>query len=349
MKFLEAYLKEYGDTYHKWEIERAGFLWFSIAFGISYLISKRVVLSLFLGFVFVWLITQESPRMSISKDGCTLRIVNPTTDKGFPKMLLPRYVMSVVYRLIFPGEKTYDDVKRVSCSILNMSSPEVVLRVPSPILSRTRRQIIITNHVHTPIRDAFSFFAFIPPSSELIVVQHNFHWFVTMVSKRLYGAWTIDKDDKSASGKKNMVNGLTKLLMYMRTRNDCTVVMYPAGKVPKTADETIGKFYPGAFYLALMSGYFITPLVNRYTKEGVFSSTLYPSVDVCSEYDSRIEPKDKIEDFRISNSDVLNEMCDRFRNFFLFGPDQIENPDQIKGAPLHGTDVGTRVDDRPLP
>lgn len=336
MTFLERYMKEFGESYHNWEIERAGFIWFSLPFIICFLVSRNIWISLLTGGLFLWMVTQERPRMILSEDGCTLRILNPTRETGFPKLLLPRYIMSVVYRIIFPSEKTYEDVRRVSGSILNMSSPEVVLRVYQPEIPRVRRQIIITNHTHTPIRDAICFFAFPPKTSEIILVQHNFHWVVTAVSKRLYGAWTIDKDDKSGTGKKNMVTQLTKLLMYMRSKRDLTVIVYPAGKVPKHPDEEVGRFYPGAFYLALMSGYSITPLVNRYTKTGTFSSTLHPSVDVCSEYGQRVVPEKTIEGFRTSNVNILNEICERFRSYFLPQGHQIEKPDQIVEPPLHG-------------
>lgn len=348
MRLLERYAKEFGESYHEWEIERAGFLWFSLGFGLVYLVSRSIRWALIFGFLFVWGITPPRPTMALSRDARELRITNPTCNVGFPKMLLPRYVMSVVYRIISPGEKSYADVKRVSGAILNMSSPRVVLRVYQPEVPRVRRQIIITNHTHTPIRDAFSFFAFSPPDSELIVVQHNFHWFVTAVARRLYGAWTIDKDDKSKTGKRNMVTQLTSLLMHMRSKSDCSVVIYPAGRVPKTPDEEIGPFYPGAFYLALMSGYLITPLVNRYTQEGEFSTTLHPPIDVLSEYRQRIIPESTIEKFRISNVDILNEMCERFRKYFLVGGYNIEHADKVVDPPLHGGDVGTRMDDGPL-
>lgn len=336
MTFLQEYIKDHSDEYHKWEIERAGFMWFALTFLICYLCTKRIWVSLVTGVLFLWLISQEKPKMILSKDDCTLRIINPLHGPGFPKLLFPRHVASVVYRILFPGEKTYEDVRRVAGSILNMSSPEVVLRVYQPEIPMIRRQIIITNHTHTPIRDAICFFAFPPKTSEIVIVQHNFHWVVTAVSRRLYGAWTIDKDDKSKSGKRSLVTQLTKLLEYMRSKRDLTVIIYPAGKVPKTPDEEIGKFYPGAFYLALMSGYPITPLVNRYTKEGVFSSSLHPTIDICSEYASEIIQEKTIEGFRTSNVNILNEICERFRRYFLPQGHQVEKSDQIVQTPLHG-------------
>lgn len=336
MRILERYMSDIGERFHSWEIERSGFIWFFLMFGIVYMISKRLSWALIIGYIFVWGITPTRPNMRLSGDGCELRITNSWSGVGFSKLLLPRYAISLLYRLISPGEKSYDDVKRVSCCILSMSSPEIILKVYQPDIPRTRRQIIITNHTHTPIRDAFSFFAFVPDGSELIVVQHNFHWAVTAVAKRLYGAWTIDKDDKSVIGKKNMVTQLTNLLIYMRASADCTVIIYPAGKVPKSPDEEISNFYPGAFYLALMSGYVITPLVNGYTKDGLFSTTLHPSVDVCSEYRDRIRAENTIDEFRISNGDILNEMCERFRNVFLDGGRyKVKNSDKIFNTSLH--------------
>lgn len=334
-KIFEEYLRRFRDDFCEWEAERCSLPWFAIIFSFSYLLTRNITLSLILSILGVYLLTPETPIMTLSDDGCTLVIQNPTKDIGFPKILLPKYIISVLYKLIIPGESTHTDARIAAGAILNTSSPTVVLRVYQPTLPRIRRQILLANHTHTPIRDAFSFFAFIPPESEIILVQHNFNSIITMVSRRLYGAWTIDKDDKSVGGKRNMVDSLTGLLRYIRSRKDCTVVIYPAGKVPKTSREEIGRFYPGAFYLALMSGYYITPLVNGYDDTGRFSSTLYPCVNVCLEYKSRVISEPTIEKFRISNRDVLNEMCERFRNYYVLGHDRIKDFNKIIEPPLH--------------
>lgn len=340
-KIFEDYLKTYGDGFRDWDAERCTVIWIFLIFTLSYLLSRNFVISGIISIGAAYMLTPDRPLMSISPDGCTLTIKNPSNGTGFPKIILPKYIMGVIYRLFFPGESTYGDVRIAAGAILNTSSPKITLRTYQPSPPRIRRQILLANHTHTPIRDAFSFFAFIPPESEIIVVQHNFNWVITMVAKRLYGAWTIDKDDKSSSGKKMLVDSLSSLLEYIRTKKDCTVVIYPAGKVPKSPEEEIGRFYPGAFYLALMSGYFITPLVNRYSREGEFSATLYPSVNVCLEYRPRIIPEKSIEKFRKSNSDVLNEMCGRFRKYYLLDGDRVKDFNKIVEPPLHGVDIGT--------
>lgn len=348
MNFLESYIKEYKENYSGWDSERAGFVYFAIVFVLVFVFTRNPPISLAIGILILWMITQETPRILLSSDGRTVRLLNHGDGLGFPKLLLPRHILSIIHRIIFPVNKSYEDVKRVAGAILNMSSPEVVLRVYQPKPVFPRRQIIISNHIHTPIRDAFSFFPFIPKNSDFIIVQHNFHWFISSVARKLYGAWTIDKDDKSKVGKHNMVTQLTKLLMYMRSREDCTVVIYPAGKVPKSPDEEIGQFYPGAFYLALMSGYFITPLVNRYTKQGTFSTSLHRPVDICSEYSQKIVHEKTIEKFRISNGDILNEICERFRRYFLHEQDHVESLDKIVETSLHGSNIGTGMNDGTL-
>jgi 1-acyl-sn-glycerol-3-phosphate acyltransferase len=157
-------------------------------------------------------------------------------------------------------------------------------------------------------------------SSKILVVQHNFNGFVSYISKNLWGAWTIDKDDKTPLGKKKLNAELQNIVEYMKKEDDLTVVIYPQGRVPKNTEDCrqVSKIYPGAFYMSLMTKYPITTLINDYSREGVFSMIVKEPVDLYHEYMSRMVDHSDVGSFRnnVRNKELLDEICERFRKVY---------------------------------
>lgn len=258
--------------------------------------------------------------MMLIDDTLVIKDLDPTSTgrRKAPKTLFMDMAGGAIPRLLrLHTDQYYHDIRRLACHLLNMNSREVHIRT---LAEYPRRQILLNNHTDSPYLDSMAFFPHIPPNSKLIVLQHNFNGLVTAISKILWGAWTIDKDDKTREGKGNMIKELQKLLEVMKTESDLTVVIYPQGRVPKTCQDcrNVGKFYPGAFYLALMSGYQVTPLVNDYSEDGVFRTFAKPSVDVQREYGERIRMYEDIEVFRTDDGNklVIDELCNRFKKIY---------------------------------
>lgn len=275
------------------------------------------------GFIILFYVTfkyRNDRIMIIDRDTLIIRDVNYNSNgrRKAPKTLIMDMIGGALPRLLgIRRDEYFHDIRRLACHLLNMNSREVHIKTLS---TYPRRQIILNNHTDSPYLDSMAFFPHIPPRSKLIVLQHNFNGLVTMISKVLWGAWTIDKDDKSTSGKGNMITELQKLLEVMKSETDLTVVIYPQGKVPKTTQECrdVKRFYPGAFYLALMSGYQVTPLVNDYSESGVFRTFAKPSVDVVGEYGSLVNMYDDVQTFRndARNKLVIDEICNRFKKIY---------------------------------
>jgi 1-acyl-sn-glycerol-3-phosphate acyltransferase len=221
----------------------------------------------------------------------------------------------------------FPDIKEVASKVLLECSSQLIFNLYSPTPHFPRRQIIITNHTHTPFRDAFSFFPLIPSRSKIVVVQHNFNKVIALVSKKAWGGWTIDKDDKTPAGKAKLNQELQKIVEHMKTETDLTVVIYPQGRVPKNPEDcrAVGTMYPGAFYMSLMTQYPITPLINDLSDKGVFTLSVKPPIDLYGEYHDRIRESPHVGEFRSdpTNKKVLDEICERFRSIYQTEYDMI--------------------------
>lgn len=215
------------------------------------------------------------------------------------------------------GDKYKDLAKDASGFLLQRVVPEYELRLYSPSAEIPDCKILITNHVHSPFLDAISFFPFCRKGAPMIVLQHSFNRLVTAISGWGWGAYTINKDDKTPEGRMKRTADLTRLLQIMRGEKNLTVVIYVQGKVPKTCSETRSpsRFYPGAFYLSLMSGYPIAPLVTDYNGRKLTSSYKRP-VDLRRELAGRFIEERDIEKFRELNRRLIDEQADRFRRVF---------------------------------
>lgn len=259
---------------------------------------------------------------SISQDGCELHIRNPSLQgKNIPLHLFLDIGGSVICRLLGTyNDPYYHEIKEIAGYVFHSCSPLVKIRLYSPLPTFPRKQILISNHTCSTIRDALSSFSFIPSTSKIVFVQHNFNKIVTLVAKKSWGAWTIDKDDKTPTGKYKLNRELQKIVDYMKTENDLTVVIYPQGRVPRTSSDcrNVSVFYPGAFYMSLMTGYFITPLVNDFSDSNVFTLCLKTPVDLCSEYRGQFINYSDVGKFRDDpqNKELLNTICERFRNLY---------------------------------
>lgn len=230
-------------------------------------------------------------------------------------------IMIYALRKIFTafGDEYKDLAKDASGFFLQRVIPEYELRLYSPSAEIPDRKILITNHVHSPFLDAISFFPFCRKGVPMIVLQHDFNRLVTAVSGWGWGAYTIDKDDKTPEGRRKRTGRLARLLQIMRKEKNLTVVIYAQGKVPKSCSETRSptRFYPGAFYLSLMSGYPIAPLVVDYNGRKLTSSYKRP-VDLRRELAGRMieEEEEDIERFRELNQKLIDEQAERFRRVF---------------------------------
>jgi 1-acyl-sn-glycerol-3-phosphate acyltransferase len=235
---------------------------------------------------------------------------------------------AVICRLVGVNTSPYfPEIKEVSSKVLRECSSRLVFNLYSPTPHFPRRQIIVTNHTHTPFRDSFSFFPLIPPRSKIVIVQHNFNKVIALVSKKAWGGWTIDKDDKTPAGKAKLNQELQKIVEYMKPETDLTVVIYPQGRVPKNPKDcrAVGTMYPGAFYMSLMTQYPITPLINDLSDQGVFTLSVKPPIDLYKEYHARIRESPHVGEFRSdpTNKKVLDEICERFRSIYQTEYDMI--------------------------
>lgn len=219
--------------------------------------------------------------------------------------------------LTFFGDSTKDITKDASGFLLQRMVRQYELRLYSPSARIPDRKILITNHVHKPLLDAISFFPFCRRGMPMIVLQHDFHWIVTVISNWCWGAFTIDKDDKTPEGKRRLLGDLSRLMDQMKRTENLTVVIYAQGKVPKSSSETRSptKFYPGAFYLSLMTGYPIVPLVSDF--DGVkFTSSCRQPVYLREELEGRFIDEPDLERFREINKEVIDGQTERFRAIF---------------------------------
>lgn len=215
------------------------------------------------------------------------------------------------------GDQTNDLTKDLACLALQQTIGNYEIRLYSPKVKIPSRKIIITNHVPKTFLDAVSFFPFCNKGAPMIVLQHNFNPIVTLISRWCWGGFTVDKEDKTPEGKKNMAERLGKLLQIMKNTQNLTVVIYAQGKVPKSQAElrNPGKFYPGAFYLSLMSGYPIVPLINDF--DGIKLTTSYREpIYLQEECRERIVNSSNIVSFRELNRDLIEEQAERVKRIF---------------------------------
>jgi len=282
----------------------------------------RLGIVLFIILLYLMLKTRGSQHMVLSKDRTQLDIYNsdfPSHGRQhkFGHQLFTDVGGAILKRMFgFNSDPRYPEVKRVSVDVFNRMSAHIKIKVFSPDVRFPRRQIIITNHTNSAARDSFAAWTLIPKDSKPLFIQHNFNSLVAGVSRKMWNGWTIDKDDKTPQGKKKLNDELQKIVDYMKRHQDLSVVIYPQGRVPKSTTDcrSVKKMYPGAFYLSLMTGYAITPLINDYSEDGVFTMIVKPPLDLLSEYGSRIVPHDDVGVFRSTpaNKVVLDEICDRF-------------------------------------
>lgn len=328
MYFLERYYNFYLNEYPKWEYENQGVVIVMISTLLTLKLGGSVWIGIIIGTILAyWSLRYYEQSMFISPSKKTLLIVNNSRAKNrsnYPQSLLPTKLMTMIGRVLgLNNDKKFIDTKILAGEILNRGANRVYLHVYDPEPQIPLSQIIITNHVDSPIRDAFSFFPFIRRESEVLIVQHDFNKFISYVSRYVYGAWTIDKDDKSAGGKQKLVEGLSNIVAYVnkvRKQRPITLVVYPMGKVPKTEEQVRNptKFYPGAFYLSLLLDLPVTPLVNYYSPTGGHHIYLLPARDLTSEFGNQVNYRKFIGDFRNDemNKPVLEKICESFRKQF---------------------------------
>lgn len=331
--FLNKYIEHYVDKrQHERTIGLYGVILFYIllflCIPVLYFIPKKywaVILIIIILVYSLYLKYQPMQETWIADGGKTLIVQNnspltPPRQTRFPYTLFGDMVGAGILSLVEKPDPYFKTSKKLSCTTINQCSHRLCMRMFSPHPRFPRRQIIITNHTSSAIRDSFAFFPLIPMTSKIVVVQHNFNGFISYISKNFWGAWTIDKDDKTPEGKKKLNNELQKIVEYMKTEDDLTVVIYPQGRVPKTTEDCrkVNKMYPGAFYMSLMTRYPITTLVNDYSRGGVFSMIVKEPVHLYDEYKSHVNNYNEVESFRNdpTNKEVLDEICDRFKNIY---------------------------------
>jgi len=326
--FLEQYLRKFSSR---------GFYGYSVqTYGIPLIFVSVVLLTPLLRFlprrywfliplfsllVYSSMKTQAEKTFILQDGGQTLIVQSPQNGKKIPIHVFMDITGAVLMRVLgLTTDPLFPEIKNLGSHLMTECCSELRFRVYSPHPIFPRRQIVITNHTHSPVRDSFSFFPLIPPGSKILVVQHEFNKIVSMVSKRGWGAWTINKDDKTPEGKTKLNRQLQEMIDYMNREPDLTVVIYPQGRVPRTVEECrqTKTFYPGAFYMSLMTRYPVTTLINDYSQEGVFSLNVKKPVDVYEEYKHRIVDLPEVGAFRThpQNKEVLDEICERFRNLY---------------------------------
>lgn len=335
--FLKQYTRTYLEEYPRNSVDEYGFKTFIVALvTLSFLFTilpKRYFLGvpILIVVLYSWLKTSGSQSFKIVDGGKTLMIKN----SGNSPPLIDCLGTFVYRSLGLEKDSTFKEIKRLACDLLNRCHWNVNIRLYSPHPRFPRRQIILNNHTQYPIKDSFAFFPFINSDSKILVVQHNYNNVVNYVASKCWGAYVVDKDDKTKGGKSRMNTQLQKLVDIMNSEDNLTVVIYPQGKIPQTCDECRNPktFYPGAFYLSLLTGYWITPVVNDCSPKGVFTTIVKEPVDLLTEYRGRVDFRSRlVKEFREhpGNRELLNEICERFKNLYKSEYDlitKIENQD----------------------
>lgn len=292
-------------------------------------------LILFATFVIVYFTCSYSwPSIGISQDGLRMLVKNSPSAINPIVPLAMRFLWTAPQLLFGTADKRYLYAKDAAGEFLLRCSNTVHINLYTPEPPIPASQILITNHVPFLLLDGVGFFSFIRKNSEILVIQHEFYRLVTYISRNAWGAWTINKDDKTADGKRKLRKHLSDMIRYVRTRkNPITVVVYPTGKGPRTPEQTLRppKFLPGAFYLSLMTGLPITPLVTYQGHHGDFRMHLLPTRDICAEYEGRYRPLPAVNDFRTdeTNRVVLEEIAESFRQQFIGIYNKIETEQRI--------------------
>jgi 1-acyl-sn-glycerol-3-phosphate acyltransferase len=234
-------------------------------------------------------------------------------------------------KILFPfADGTKDLAKDITGFALQRLVSQYELRLYSPSARIPDRKILITNHVTSPFLDAMSFFPLCRKGKPMLVLQHIFNKFISLVSSWGWGGYTIDKDDKTPEGKFRTLEKLSGLLEIMKRERDLTVVIYVQGKVPKTTSETRSpeRFYPGAFYLSMMSGYPILPLVSDFN--GVkFTSSCRQPVYLREELTGKFIDEPDLGKFRETNRELIEEQAERFRQIFEDEYERIKDREQL--------------------
>lgn len=327
------YVRYYQREYLRVAVEDHGFAFFILSLTVVSPLFKLIpsrfwtLVPLTIILVYTWLL--NPPRrvsMSITDGGKTLKVRSEGPAKQWVNL-----IVEVLYRLCnLDTDPLMRRIKRLGGYQFLLLNRNVEYRLPHKgfLGALPRRQIILTNHTPGPFRDAFSIFPLIPESSRLIILQHNFNSLVALVCRKAWGAWTIDKDDKTRTGKRRLHSELEKLLTVMKRETDLTVVVFGTGKVPKTVKECRHpeRIYPGAVYLSLVSGYMVTPLINDISHpDDVFRAIVREPIDLQSEYRERLTPLPTIGEFRDhpGNKTVIEEACGRLRDMYVEEYDRI--------------------------
>jgi hypothetical protein len=339
--FLEQFQRKYSSfefysrTVSQFGVPLFYFILLLTAPLLKFLPSRYLVLLPILALCIVCLFKRkEVQEYRVIEGGKTLEINNPHVGpRKIPLGIFADILGAVLCRLVgIKNDPLFSEIKDLGNKTLMECSSRLLFRLYTPDPIFPRRQIIITNHTHTPLRDSFSFFSLIPPRSKLLVVQHNFNKIITLLSKKAWGAWTIDKDDKTPAGKQKLNRELQKIIDYMKRETDLTVVIYPQGRVPKSSSDcrVVRTMYPGAFYMSLMTQYPITPLINDFSEKGVFTLSVKPPLDLYGEYSSRVRHHSQVGVFRSDpdNKKVLDEICERFRSMYQEEYDRITKTEQ---------------------
>lgn len=120
------------------------------------------------------------------------------------------------------------------------------------VLDRAGTYVYVVNHVN--IFDMFAIYQAIPHYTRSLELAEHFEWplfgqFITAA-----GQIPVDPKDKRVTAK-----GLRKAAEMLR-RGDSLVVL-PEGE--RTLDGSVGKFYPGAFRLAIQTGRPVVPMAIK--------------------------------------------------------------------------------------
>lgn len=319
MDFLQDYVHHYRDVIPK---SLSGRLF--LAVGLFYLpltwfLTRDVLKSLFVTMmIYLFHCTFLDPpsrEYDILRRGesVTLRLHGKQLRFHFLFYILVYFIPGLVLKIVGGEDRPKYHAKLFSDVLLNSMCEQRRIKVYSPRLRIPRRKIIITNHVHRPILDSLSLFPFSGREDPILILQHNFNYVITILGEWIWGAYTIDKDDKTPTGKKTLEKRLQSLVDIMKRETNLTVVVYTQGKVPKTNEETRkpSHFYPGAFYLSLMTGYPVMPLVNDYNGRVLTNSCLEP-VDLLTREKDNIRFSDSVGEFREWNKTLLEELAEEF-------------------------------------
>lgn len=321
--FLNQYVKTYFEDYPRISTDEYGFKTFVVilvllSFLFKLLPRKYYLVVPLLAVVIYTLMKSSGPQSYRIVDGGKTLLIKNSCDK--PPLV--DCVGVFAYRSLgVERDPSFKEIKSLACDLLNRSYWNVSIRLYSPHPRFPKRQIILNNHTQYPVKDSFAFFPFINRDSKLLVVQHNYNGVVNHIASKSWGAYVVDKDDKTKEGKARMNDQLQRLVEIMNSENDLTVVIYPQGKIPKTNEECRNPktFYPGAFYLSLLTGYCITPIINDCSPEGMFTTIVKEPVDLLTEYRGRVDFSSRlVREFREhpENRELLSEICERFKNLY---------------------------------